>query len=179
MNQKHLGIIILILGLIFASHTYLEQQRTSKALQDLVQETGTCFLDDGTCLHEESSKSGMIGWILSTVTILLGIYIAFIDKTQKFLTEHQVKVTKALEESKKHEKEKDEFKAYLSAFPEEQQKVLKSIKEQEGIKQSTLRYKVGMSKTSLSLLLKELETKEIISRKPSGKTNELFLVKKF
>jgi len=50
---------------------------------------------------------------------------------------------------------------------------------QEGIKQSTLRYKTGMSKTFLSLLLKHLEEKDIIYRKEDGKTKRLYLKNKF
>ncbi|MBW2999006.1 hypothetical protein KY321_05700, partial [Candidatus Woesearchaeota archaeon] len=179
MNQKHIGIIILILGIIFAYSTYVEQKETSEQIQDLVLETGSCFQDDGTCLHEESSKDGMIGWIISTAAILFGLYIGFIDKTQKVLQEHQVKVSKALEESKRLEKEKDEFQAYVSAFTEEEQRILKAVREQDGIKQSTLRYRADMSKTTLSLILKSLEERKVISRKTSGKTNEVYLVKKF
>lgn len=179
MDQKQVGIIIIILGIIIMGFTYYSHQRDIKVIQNVVTETGSCFLDDGTCLHETSSRYNIIGWIISTAMILFGIYLAFIDKTQKTLQEHQVKVSKALEESKRLEKDKDEFKAFLSGFSEEEQRVLKAVKEQEGIKQSTLRYKVEMSKTSLSLLLKELEKKGIISRKTSGKTNEIFLVKKF
>ena len=64
--------------------------------------------------------------------------------------------------------------------PEEATKSIeKAIKENEGIQQSTLRYKTGMSKTSLSLLLKQFETKGIITKESYKKTNKIHLRKKF
>ena len=101
------------------------------------------------------------------------------DKAQKLLASQHKEVSYALKEAKKQEKEKDEFKAFIAGFSSDEQKILKAIKEQEGIKQSTLRYRTGISKTRLSLMLKLFEEKDIISRKKSGKTNEVFMQKKY
>ncbi len=95
------------------------------------------------------------------------------------IAEHQIKISSALESAKRHDREKDEFNAYLAGFSEEEQIILKAIREQQGIKQSTLRFRTNISKTSLSLILSNLEDKEIIKRKVSGKTKEVYLVKKF
>jgi len=148
-------------------------------IQDYMAKEGTCYLEDGTCLHKKDLPLYVFGWAVSGALFLFGVYLTFFDKTQKMITEHQIKVSSALESAKKQEREKDEFKAYLAGFNEEEQKVLRATKDQEGIKQSTLRFRTNISKTALSLILKGLEEKSIISRKPAGKTKEIYLIKKF
>jgi hypothetical protein len=180
MNQKKIGAILIIAGIALSVLVYLAKSKEDSTINLLIEEQGSCFLDDGTCLHADRDLTVyIIGWVISGALILLGSYLSFIDTTETVLAKHQLEVAAALGEAKRYEKEKDEFSAFLSGFNEEEQKALKAIKEQDGIKQSTLRYRTGISKTSLSLLLKSLENKGIISRKASGKTNEVFLIKKF
>lgn len=179
MNQKQIGTILLVVGILLAGLVYVIKYNEDTVINEVIMQQGSCFLQDGTCLHESRNMSFYVfGWIISAVLMVLGAYLMF-DKTQQVLAEHQVKVSSALKEASEKEKEKDEFKAFLSGFTEDEQKVIKAIHEQDGIQQSTLRFRTGMSKTSLSLMLKSLEDREIISRKVSGKTNEVYLRKKF
>ena len=177
MNQRHIGIIIAIIGILLVVFVYMNKVREDKYIKEIMkQSNGSCFLEDGTCLHADRTFTlYLIGGSLAVSMAILGVYLIFFDKTQKVLAEHQVKVSSALKEAK----EKDEFTAFLSGFKQDEQAVLKAIKEQDGIQQSTLRYRTGMSKTSLSLMLQALEQRDIIKRKPSGKTNEIYLRKKF
>jgi len=181
MNQKQIGIIVIIAGILIGAFTYVAKVREDKAIGEIITaQNGSCYLPDGTCLHEDRDWTPFIaGGVLTGALLILGIYLIVFDKTQLTLAAHQKHVSDALEHARRHEKEKDEFHAFLSAFTPDEQLVLKAIREQEGIKQSTLRYKTGFSKTGISLMLKDLEMRGIVSRKQDGKTNQVFLRKKF
>jgi len=179
MDQKHIGIILLIVSVLIGSFVFMVQSSHEESTQNYVAEEGTCYLEDGTCLHKQNVPMYIFGWTLSGVLFLFGIYLTFFDKTQKMITEHQIKISSALESAKKQDREKDEFNAYLAGFNEDEQIILKAIKEQEGIQQSTLRFRTNISKTALSLILKDFEDKKIINRKVSGKTKKVYLIKKF
>ncbi|MFT4304139.1 MAG: helix-turn-helix transcriptional regulator [Candidatus Woesearchaeota archaeon] len=176
MNQKYIGIIVLIIGILLIGIVTTLKINEDKMINEMIHDTGSCFLDDGTCLHSERDWiTYIIGWILSSALIILGLYLIFFDKTQQVLLQQNSEIAKSLVEAKK----KEEFNAFLSGFDEQQQKVLRVINNEEGILQSTLRYRVEMSKTSLSILLRELEDKGIILRKTEGKSNKVFLRKKW
>ena len=177
MNQKQIGIIIAIIGILLVVFVYMNKVREDQYIKEIMkQSNGSCFLEDGTCLHADRTFTiYIIGGSLAASMVILGIYLIFFDRTQTVLAEHQVKISSALKEATK----KDEFTAFLSGFNKDEQEVIRAVKEQEGIHQSTLRYKTGMSKTSLSLTLQSLEERDIIKRKASGKTNEVYLRKKF
>ena len=162
MNQKQIGIILIIAGIVLAGLIYTIDSRQRILIEKIVGEQGSCFLTDGTCLHENRNLTLFImGGVISFSLLIFGVYLLVFDKTQKVLAEHQVKVSSALREASK----KDEFNAFLAGFSDDEKGILKAVKEQEGIHQSTLRYRTGISKTQLSLLLNSLEKKGIISRK--------------
>jgi uncharacterized membrane protein len=180
MNQKQVGIALIIAGVLLAGMIFSLKMQEDTRINMIIQQQGTCFLKDGTCLHATQNYTLFIfGWILSVGLVILGVYLIFFDRTQQMLAQQHLEVSSALKEAKKQEKDKDEFHAFLSGFSADEQAVLKAVKEQEGILQSTLRYRTGMSKTTLSLLLKSLEERKIVSRKPAGKTNMIFLIKHF
>jgi DNA-binding MarR family transcriptional regulator len=180
MNQKHIGILLIVAGLILSGIVFSIKNTEDTYTNLLIKERGgSCFLADGTCLHDINTVPYIAGWVFSATMVLIGIYLLLFDSTQQKLTEQNMMISDALLESKKLEKGKSEFGAFLAGFSEAEQTVLKAIKEQDGIQQSTLRYRTGMSKTALSLMLGSLEGKGIITRKVSGKTNQVFLRKKF
>ncbi len=177
MQNRRIGTVLIIIGLLATLMLYgmhLQEEQYIDTITDI--QGGTCFLDDGTCLHADRDLSVyFLGGILASTLLVLGLYLRFFDRTPEMLMRQHREVSHAL----KAAKEKDEFKAYLGGFNENERKVLAAVHEQEGIKQSTLRYKTGIAKTSLSLLLKDLQERDIITRKEDGKTNKVFLRKKF
>ena len=176
MNQKQIGKIVIVIGILLLAFLFYVKVQEDNYIQTIVDEQGSCYLDDGTCLHDDRDFTLFyFGGALAVLLLSLGIYLIYFDKTQKILLEQHKEVSSALKVSK----EKAEFNAFISGFGGPEQRILKAIHDQEGIKQSTLRYKTGMSKTSLSLILKHLEERDIISRKESGKTKEIYLKKKF
>ncbi len=165
---------MLIFGIIVGTFVFVAKAKEDAYIRSIISETGSCFLNDGTCLHADTDITiYVIGWGISLGVLLFGIYLMVFDKTQEVLFDHQKKVSSALRDVKKSEK----FKSFLQGFNDNEQIVLKAVHDQEGILQATLRYRTGMSKTSLSVLLKSLENRGIINRIASGKTNKVFLKK--
>lgn len=177
MNKKQIGIMLIILGIIIAGFTFLMKIREDNNINAIIAiQGGSCYLPDGTCLHEDRSYLPYIlGWIISAALIILGIYLIFFDKTEKILEKSREDFKTEVKESKKAK----EFDAFLEGFTDDERKVIESIHNQEGILQSTLRYKTGLSKTGLSIMLKSLEEREIIKRIEEGKSNKVYLKKKF
>jgi uncharacterized membrane protein len=175
MNQRQIGIILIIISILLSILVISNKMNQETFIQDYFKEEGTCFTDDGTCLHNQQSNNFILGIIITLSLIILGLYLIFFDKTQKVLLKQHKEVSSAIKQSKEEEK----FKAFLAGFSKKEKKVLEIIKEQEGIKQSTLRYKTETSKTALSLMLKDFEEKGYIHRKEDKKTKRIYLKKVF
>jgi hypothetical protein len=176
MNQKMVGIILIAAGILLTLFVFLAKAREDAYIANFVKENGSCYTAAGTCLHDQEDWGLYIGgWVLSAALLILGIYILAFDRSDKLMLAHQERIATDL----KAAKVSNEWNAFLSGFKPDEQLVLKAVKEQDGIQQSTLRYRTGLSKAGLSLMLKDLEKKGIITRKESGKTNLVFLRKKF
>ncbi|MFH1408297.1 MAG: MarR family transcriptional regulator [Nanoarchaeota archaeon] len=181
MNQRQTGFVIIIFAVILASLVTGIKLRQDALLDKIIEERGgNCFLDDGTCLHNDRDTPLMIiGYVLSSALALVGMYLIFFDRTQKKLTEENKELVDSLKSAAKNQTQKEKFDAFLAGFTDDEKLVLKAIKEQDGITQATLRFRTGMSKAGLSQMLKSMESRELISRKPEGKTNKVFLRKNY
>ncbi len=177
MNIRNVGIALIAVAIVIAGVTYLVRTDAERTIDVFANETGTCYID-GTCLHGQSNLYSVIGFVVAGLLALLGAYLivnSIRHKPEDDLKRHKEELTRVVKESK----DTDKFEVFLSAFDDQEKLILKAIREQDGILQSTLRFRVGMGKASLSLKLKEFENKGLITREPAGTTNKVFLRKRF
>ncbi len=163
MENKKLGLILIVLAVAVGSIfiyfvTSLEQQS---------QKLG-CF-NNRECVAIGGNLSvsyvaiGIFSFILA-----LGVYLLFFNKTEKMILEK-------LEKEKNQKVEDIKFDIIMKALDPYEQKVLKAVKEQEGITQNTLRLRAEMSKAKLSYVLQELEKRNLIKRIEKGQTFAIYL----
>jgi DNA-binding MarR family transcriptional regulator len=169
MENKKLGIILIVIGAAIALTFYAIKIEHDSMLDKIIAQQTSCFLEDGTCLHAGRNVSWFIfGWIISTASASLGIYLIYFEKSQK-------EIISALERHKQIKVEEEKFGILQKAMSEEEKCVVNAVKEQDGITQQTLRLRTGLHKSKLSIVLGELEKKGLIAREDKGKTKQVFL----
>ncbi len=88
MNQKQIGTIVIIAALAIAGFVYLAREMEERYINSIIHETGSCYLADGTCLHEDRGMGVYAaGWAISAALLVFGVYLRFFDKTQEFMAE--------------------------------------------------------------------------------------------
>ncbi len=188
MNQKTLGIFLIITGIVLAGLFYKVKVDSEVQIEALIAAQGSqeaCFLEDGTCLHEKQNNLFFIGEGFAVLIFSLGLYLLFFDTTKETKelvakqSEQNVQIATALKQSVEEKKKDERFSAFLAGFSDDERKILEAIHEQEGILQSTLRFRTGLTKTDVSLILKKFEEKGYVTKKPEGNTNKVYLRKVF
>lgn len=169
MENRKLGIILVVAGVLLLAASLAYYLQEGSVIQKIINQTGSCYLDDGTCLHEERSFTPyVIMWVVSAILLALGAFLVFFDKSQK-------EIISVLQKQKHIQKEEEKFSILMKGLDADEQKVIKAVKEQDGITQSTLRLRTDMHKSRLSLVLGNLEKKGLIKRVEKGKTKKVFL----
>lgn len=167
MDNKKVGIIIIVfcilLGiLIFAFDNKLNRQADASCECEEMK-------DGGFCPHEQKSSSlTYFGVIITSAIAALGLYLIFFEKSQKA-------IISTLEKQKQVQTKEEKVGILLKGLAEEEKKVITAVLEQDGITQQTLRFRTGLHKSKLSIVLGDLEKKGLIVRKEKGKTNQVFL----
>lgn len=164
MENKKLGFVILsisVLAAVLAVSFMGVLGRQTAALQ--------CY-PTNECQRVESllGLSHVAVGLISFVGAL-GIYLLFFSASEEA-------ILKRLEDEKKMKIEENKFELVLKAMDENEKKVLKAVKEQEGITQSTLKYRTDLSKAKVSQILTDFEKKRLIKREAHGKTYSVYLI---
>ena len=167
MENKKLGFVILSISVLatilsFGFMNVLGRQTT--ALQ--------CY-PTNECQRVESLL-GLSHVAIGLISFIgaLGIYLLFFSTSEEA-------ILKRLEEEKNSKIEQDKFELVLKGMDENEKKVLKAIKEQEGITQSTLKYRTDLSKAKVSQILTDFEKKHLVKREEKGKTYAVYLAENF
>lgn len=158
MENKKLGILLIIIGLLVGGLIFYY----INVLTDKSNEFG-CFNNQNCLPIERGLSMSHAGIGIFAFIFALGFYLIFFNKTED-------RLIKRLGEEKDNERFEFAMK-FLDPF---EAKVLKKIKEEEGITQSTLRIKLDMSKAKLSYVLQDLEKRGLIKRAEKGKTLQVF-----
>ena len=167
MENKKLGFVIISFSIVVSILAFGFMGalgRQTAALQ--------CY-PTNECQRVESLISlshvsvGLISFIAA-----LGIYLLFFSTSEEA-------ILRRLEEEKNIKVEQDKFELILKAMDENERKVLKAIKEQDGITQSTLKFRTDLSKAKISQVLTDFEKKQLIKREAKGKTYSVYLAENF
>jgi uncharacterized membrane protein len=176
MDNKKLGIVLLIAALVIIGIFFFIRSEMERLIGIQVETTGSCY-QGSVCSHENANTTTYIGIGLAVFIAALGVFLLFFDKSQKVMMESHEKITTALQKDSKEKIEEEKFQALLAGLDEGEKKVITAVKEQEGIQQSTLKYRTGLSKTKLSMVIKDLESKNLVTKEEDGKTNKIYLKK--
>lgn len=163
MENKKLGIVLIVISLVFALFVINANMRLTKESEQLnCISTGECS-EIQTQIDFTNAAFGFFGFMLG-----LGFFMLFFNKTDE-------KIFKRLEDEKNKSIEEEKFKILSKALDESERKVVNAVREQDGITQNTLMLRANLSKAKLSYVLSELEKRNIIKRIPKGKTKQVFL----
>jgi hypothetical protein len=163
MNNQKLGVVIILLSLVIGFVIFNFMGSIRAQANDL-----GCYENEG-CMKLESNLTmghiafGVIGFIFA-----LGFYLLIFSKGEQA-------IIRRLDEQKTERSEDEKFDLLLKGLDSYDKKVMKLLKENPGITQSTLQIKSDMSKAKLSYVLTDLEKKNLVKREKKGKTYSVYL----
>lgn len=167
MENKKLGFVILSISAVAAVLAFGFMGVLGRQTSSL-----QCY-PTNECQRVES----LLG--LSHVAVGLISFIAALGFYLLFFSTSEEAILRRLEEEKNMKVDRDKFELVLKSMDDNEKKVLKAIKEQSGITQSTLRYRADLSKAKISQILTDFERKQIVKREEKGKTYSVYLAENF
>lgn len=163
MEKKKLGILFIIISFIFLVFLFYFNINLSGESIEL-----GCNMNEGCETVQDLLTTTNIGFGFFGFMFALGFYILFFSKSEE-------RILKRLEEYKNERTEEEKFNLILKALDPYEKRVLKAVKEQDGITQNILRLRTDMSKAKLSYVLQDLEKRGLVKRVKKGKTLSVHL----
>ncbi len=168
ISKRNLGIFILTVSIIFLITIIIFSYQINNLILELMRlSNNNCFID-GKCTHQQSNLPIYIGLIAVIINIILGVYLIIFNKSE-------LEVQDYIDAEKEQKNKEEKFEILLKALDEDEKKIMKAVKEQDGISQSTLRIRTDMSKAKLSIVLSNLERRNLIKKIQEGKFNKIFI----
>ncbi|MBS3130819.1 winged helix-turn-helix transcriptional regulator [Candidatus Woesearchaeota archaeon] len=177
MNNKHLGLGIIAIGIVFAVILGIFKIQVDELTDTLMESSGGSCVVGGVCTHEQSNIPVVIGSVMVVLTISFGTYLYFFTKRTESFETVSKELINEISQTKDKELKGEKLNILLSGLDEDERKVLLAVKEQDGISQTTLGYRTDISKTKLSVILQQLERKGLLSKVKKGKINNIYLKK--
>jgi uncharacterized membrane protein len=167
MDNKKLGLVILGFTAVATLLAFGFMGALGK------QTTALSCYPTAECQRVESlmSLSHIAVGLISFVGAL-GVYLLFFSTSEEA-------ILRRLEEEKKMKIEGSKFDLVLKGLDDNERNILKAIKEQDGITQSTLTFRTDLSKAKVSQVLTDFEKKSLIRREEKGKTYSVYLADNF
>ncbi len=166
MDNKKLGVILIVACVLLAVFVFLFHQQIADTTD------ASCSCTDGEesfCPHDQETPwLTIISVIILAIIAALGVYLIFFEKSQK-------EIVSTLKKQKKHQTKEEKFSMLLKGLNDDEKKVIRAVKEQDGISQQTLRLRTDLHKSKLSIVLAGLEKKNLVKKEKKGKTNRVYL----
>jgi len=162
MESKRLGMLLIVFSLIFLAFVLYFNNSLSSEFGEYCSMTEDCIKLDRS-ISITHFGFGFFGFMIG-----LGFYILFFSKSEE-------RIMNRLEREKDSKLAEEKFELILKALDSYEKKIMKLIKEQDGITQNTLLLRSDMSKSKLSYVLSELEKRGLIKRVSKGKSLEVYL----
>ena len=167
-THKIIGVLLIVLSVIILLFGVWIKVYNDNIAQFHVNETGSCYLPDGTCLHSTSDSIMYSSIGIAFLVFLASLYfILHKDRQNKIITK---KV------AKRRINEKVMRPNVLNSAPKtlnaESKKVFEIITQANGaILQGEIVAKSGMDKVKVSRVLDKLEMQGLVERRRHGMSN--------
>ena len=167
-SHKLIGIFLIALSIIVGVFGIWIKTYNDGIAQVRVNETGSCYLPDGTCLHTTSDSIMYSSIGIAILIFAIGMYLVL-----------RTRSTAVRKTPTKRPAKKPLAATSMAALGDDSKKIFGIITQSNGaVLQGEIVTKSGMSKVKVSRALDKLEMQGLIERRRHGMSNLVVLKSK-